>query len=89
MHDPKSGRQLTLSTNQPGVQFYTGGYMNGFSGKPPVDAYPAFAGFTLETQTFPDGPNIGYFPPSELRPGRTYQNHERLVFSVTEDSTGG
>ncbi len=81
--DPKSGRRLTMSTNQPGVQLYVGGYLEGVTGKAPVDAYPAFAGLTLETQTFPDAVNHSHFPQAELHPGDTYLNSIRFDFSTT------
>jgi aldose 1-epimerase len=81
--DPKSGRRLTLSTNQPGVQLYVGGYLDGVTGKAPVDRYKAFAGFTLETQTFPDAVNHSHFPRAELRPGESYLNSMRLNFSTS------
>jgi len=80
--DPGSGRQLTMCTNQPGVQFYVGGYLNGVSGKPPAGEYEAFAGLTLETQTFPDAVNHSHFPQATLHPGETYLNRVRLDFSA-------
>ena len=81
--DTVSGRRLTMSTNQPGVQLYVGGYLGGVSGKVPVTAYPAFAGLTLETQTFPDAVNHAHFPQAELRPGETYLNSVRFELSTT------
>ena len=81
--DPRSGRQLTMSTNQPGVQLYVGGYLDGVTGKAPVGSYRAFAGFTLETQTFPDAVNQSHFPQAELHPGQTYVNSIRFEFSTT------
>lgn len=80
--DPTSGRRLTMSTNQPGVQLYVGGYLDGVTGKSPVGAYKAFAGLTLETQTFPDAVNHSHFPQAELRPGETYLNTVRFDFST-------
>jgi aldose 1-epimerase len=80
--DPASGRRLTLSSDQPGVQVYSGGYLAGFSGKPPVAQYPAYAGVTLETQRFPDAPNHPHFPSAELRPGDTYRHRMHLAFST-------
>jgi aldose 1-epimerase len=80
--DPKSGRRLTMSTNQPGVQVYVGGYLEGVTGKSPLGAYPAFAGLTLETQTFPDAPNHSHFPQATLHPGETYLNKVRFDFST-------
>jgi aldose 1-epimerase len=80
--DPRSGRRLTMATNQPGVQLYVGGYLDGVTGKAPAGEYQAFAGFTLETQTFPDAVNHAHFPRAELRPGETYHNSVRLDFSA-------
>lgn len=76
--DPKSGRGFELRTNEPGVQFYTGGYLNeevvGKQHKP----YCRFAGYTFETQKFPNSPNFAHFPSSAVFPGELY-NH-RMVF---------
>lgn len=80
--DPASGRRLTLSTNQPGLQLYVGGYLEGVTGKPPVSTYPVFGGFTLETQLFPDSVNHSDFPDAELRPGALYHNAIRFEFSA-------
>lgn len=81
--DPRSGRRLTMSTNQPGVQLYVGGYLDGVTGKAPAGEYQAFAGLTLETQTFPDAVNHSHFPQAELHPGQTYLNSMRFVFSAS------
>ena len=81
--DPRSGRTLKMSTNQPGVQLYVGGYLDGVTAKAPAGEYKAFAGFTLETQTFPDAVNQAHFPPAELHPDQTYLNSIRLEFSAT------
>ena len=80
--DPHSGRRMTMATNQPGVQLYVGGYLDGVTAKAPVSTYPAFAGFTLETQHFPDSPNIAHFPSPVLRPGETYVNRMAFTFST-------
>jgi aldose 1-epimerase len=78
--DPKSGRGFTLSTNQPGVHFYTGGYLNssiiGKGGKP----YCRYAGFTLETQTFPNSPNLSHVPQARLDPGEIYAHVMQFQF---------
>lgn len=72
--DPASGRGFELSTTEPGVHFYTGGYLGpsiiGKGGTP----YQQFSGFTLETQKFPDGPNLSHVPQSRLDPGEEYQH---------------
>lgn len=80
--DPRSGRRMTMATDQPGVQLYVGGYLEGVTAKAPATTYPAFAGFTLETQRFPDSPNISHFPSAVLRPGETYVNRMAFTFST-------
>ena len=79
--EPRSGRKLLLRTTEPAVQLYTGGYLAGVPGKAGA-RYQPFAGFTLETQRFPDSPNIGHFPSSVLRPGERYDHRMELVFST-------
>ena len=82
LSDARSGRRLTLSTNQPGLQMYAGGYLEGVSGKSPVTRYPAFAGLAMETQTFPDAVNHPHFPRADLHPGQNYHNSVRFDFST-------
>ncbi len=79
--DPKTGRVLTVTTTEPGVQFYTGNSIPGlFTGKSGV-VYLKNAGFCLETQHFPDSPNHPSFPTTELKPGQTL--HSTTVFTFT------
>jgi aldose 1-epimerase len=80
--DPASGRRLTLVTDQPGIQVYAGGYLEGASAKGDLETYEAFAGVTAEMQTFPDSINVPHFPQRVLRPGETYVNLVRYEFSV-------
>jgi aldose 1-epimerase len=80
--DPASGRRLTLVTDQPGIQVYAGGYLEGASAKGDLEAYAAFAGVTAEMQTFPDSINHAHFPQRVLRPGERYVNVVRYEFSV-------
>lgn len=71
--DPVSGRRLRVLTTEPGVQFYTGNFLDGAAvGKGGV-RYQQYAGFCLETQHFPDSPNQPNFPSVVLRPGQTYR----------------
>ena len=69
LHDPASGRTLSISTTEPGIHFYSGhkldGSHSGKAGKP----YGGRAGLALEAQHFPDSPNRPEFPPTLLRPG--------------------
>lgn len=80
--DPTSGRRLTLVTDQPGIQVYAGGYLEGASAKGDLETYAAFAGVTAEMQTFPDSINHAHFPQRVLREGETYANVVRYEFSV-------
>ena len=78
-HDPKSGRTLTVATTEPGVQFYSGNFLDGtLTGRSGVK-YVKHAGFCLETQHFPDSPNHPAFPSTELKPGQTL--HSSTVFT--------
>jgi aldose 1-epimerase len=72
--EPKSGRVMEIHTTEPGIQFYSGNFLDGtVKGKGGL-AYPKHWGFCLETQHFPDSPNKPSFPPVVLRPGQTYQH---------------
>jgi aldose 1-epimerase len=72
--DPKSGRIMEIFTDQPGVQFYSGNFLDGtVTGKGGV-VYKKHYGFCLETQHFPDSPNKPEFPPVVLKPGETYKH---------------
>jgi aldose 1-epimerase len=74
-----SGRRLTVSTTQPGLQFYSGNFLTGIPGKA-GSVYGKNAGFCLETQHFPDSPNKTGFPSTIFGPGRNYR--EESVFSL-------
>ena len=80
--EPKSGRVLEVLTTEPGVQFYSGNFLDGSvtgkSGKP----YVKRSGFCLEAQHFPDSPNQPSFPPVVLRPGQTYRQTTVYRFIV-------
>jgi aldose 1-epimerase len=81
-YDPGSGRTLTVSTTEPGVQFYSGNFLDGTKhGKYGV-TYEKHAGFCLETQHFPDSPNEAKFPSTELKPGQTYRSVTVFTFGV-------
>ena len=81
-YDPASGRTLTVTTDQPGVQFYAGNFLDGsLVGRGGV-AYGKHAGFCLETQHFPDSPNQPAFPSTVLRPGHTLRSRSRYAFGV-------
>jgi len=72
--EPKSGRTLEVQTTEPGVQFYTGNFLDGTNkGKGGV-VYHRRNGFCLETQHYPDSPNQPAFPTTILRPGQAYRS---------------
>lgn len=82
LHDPVSGRTLTVGTTQPGLQVYTGNYLAGNptskSGRPYADR----DGVALECQNFPDSPNKPSFPSPRLEPGQTYEQHIIFKFGT-------
>ena len=82
--DPVSGRKLTEETTEPGVQFYSGNFLDGtLTGRHGV-AYAKHAGFCLETQHFPDSPNHPDFPSALLKPGETMHSTTTFTFGVAK-----
>jgi len=81
-YDPASGRWLRASTDQPGVQFYSGNFLDatfpGLTGR----IYRQGDAFTLETQHYPDSPNQPDYPTTVLRPGESYQSTTIFAFGV-------
>ncbi|MFU8848886.1 MAG: aldose epimerase family protein [Opitutales bacterium] len=74
VHEPKTGRTMEVFSNQPGVQFYAGNFLDpSLSGKGGA-SYSPHSGFCLETENFPDAPNQPGFPSAVLRPGETYRH---------------
>jgi len=83
LSDPGSGRSLEVRTTQPGVQFYSGNFLDGKpAGKGTV--FNHRTGLCLETQHFPDSPNHPSFPSTILRPGETYSEKTVLAFGTTK-----
>ncbi len=80
--DPASGRTLTVTTTEPGVQFYSGNFLDGTVTGAAGAAYAKHAGFCLETQHFPDSPNQPSFPSTALRPGQTMHSETVFTFDV-------
>jgi aldose 1-epimerase len=80
-YDVSSGRTLTVTTTEPGVQFYSGNSLDGRHGKYGV-TYATFSGFCLETQHFPDSPNQPKFPSTLLKPGQTLHSETVFAFGV-------
>ncbi len=81
--DPTSGRAMEVLTTQPGVQFYTGNFLDGSLRGKEGKTYPRRSAFCLETQHFPDAPNHPNFPSTVLKPGETYQETAIFRFSTT------
>ncbi len=74
VHEPKSGRTLEVLTTEPGVQFYSGNFLDGTEVGKGGAVYGHRNGFCLETQHFPDSPNHRHFPSTILRPGEVYES---------------
>ncbi len=74
LHEPASGRVLTVATTEPGMQLYTADHLSG--------PFAPGDGIALETQAFPDSPNRPEFPSTELRPGGVYRSETVYGFSV-------
>jgi len=80
--EPTSGRVLEVYTTQPGVQFYTGNFLDGTLTGKGGKTYQRRAGFCLETQHFPDSPNKPNFPSTALKPGEKYHEVTSFKFSA-------
>jgi aldose 1-epimerase len=80
--DPKSGRVLDVSTTEPGIQFYTGNFLDGTSASKGGKTYGKRSAFCLETQHFPDSPNKPNFPSTVLRPTQTFRSTTIYKFST-------
>jgi aldose 1-epimerase len=83
LRDPRSGRVMELYTTQPGVQLYTGNFLDGKLTGIGGAKYEKHAGLCLETQHFPDSPNQPQFPSTVLRRGETYHQVTIFKFSAT------
>jgi aldose 1-epimerase len=79
--EPTTGRMLEVWTTEPGIQLYTGNFLDGVHGKAGV-SYPKRSAFCLETQHFPDSPNQPKFPSVVLKPGGRYQTTTVYKFST-------
>ena len=82
VHDPQSGRVMEVITTQPGLQFYSGNYLDGTLVGRSGRAYLKHSGCCLEAQHFPDSVNHGNFPSIILRPGETYVQTTVYKFST-------
>jgi len=81
VYEPTTGRVLRVSTTQPGMQFYTGNFLDGTLKGKGGATYVRRGALCLETQHFPDSPNHPKFPSTELKPGQRY--HTVTVFSFS------
>jgi len=79
--DPRSGRKLTVWTDQPGVQFYTSNFLNGTLVGTSGHIYRQTQAYTFETQHFPDSPNQPNFPSTELDAGKTFTSTTIFAFN--------
>ncbi|CAM4216551.1 Aldose 1-epimerase precursor [Mycobacterium basiliense] len=80
--DPQTGRTMTVLTTEPGVQFYTSNFIDGTFTGTSGHIYRQGAGFTLETQHYPDSPNHPNFPSTMLNPDQTYDSTTVFAFGT-------
>ena len=81
VYEPTTGRLLTLFTDQPGLQFYSGNFLDGSAKGKNGIAYQRRTGFCLEAQCYPDSPNKPNFPSAVLKPGETY--HQTTIYQFS------
>jgi aldose 1-epimerase len=84
VHEPATGRALEIYTSEPGIQFYSGNFLDGSITGKAGHVYHHRYGFCLETQHYPDSPNQPDFPSTILRPGEEYASRTVWVFGVSE-----
>ena len=82
--EPSSGRTMEVATTEPGMQFYTGNFLDGTIVGKGGHKYGRRSGFCLETQHYPDSPNQPDFPSTLLRPGSTYSSRTVFKFGVSQ-----
>ncbi len=80
--DPDSGREMKVFTTEPGIQLYTGNFLDGSLVGKGGYAYPQRGAFCLETQHFPNSPNIASFPTTVLRPGEVFRSRTVHAFGI-------
>jgi len=86
VREPISGRVLEVYTTEPGIQFYTGNFLDGSIKGKQGHVYQQRSGFCLETQHYPDSPNHSNFPSTILRPGTTFHSTTKYRFLVDPTS---
>jgi aldose 1-epimerase len=83
-YDPGSGRTMKVYTDQPGVQFYSGNFLTGtLTGGIDGQTFRQGAGYTFETQHYPNSPNVSSFPTTVVNPGATFSTSTIFAFSVS------
>ena len=82
VYDAQSGRMLTVTTTEPGVQFYTGNSLPGTKFGKAGESHAKNTGLCLETQHYPDSPNHPAFPSTLLKPGETRHSTTTFTFST-------
>jgi len=82
VQEPRSGRSMDVLTTQPGLQLYTGNWLDGAAAGKGGRRYPRYGGVCLETGHLPDSPNQPGFPSAVLRPGETYRHHTLFSFAT-------
>lgn len=82
LYEPESGRELKVFTTEPGVQFYSGNFLDGSFQGPDGTPFVKHGGLCLETQHYPNSPNESSFPSTILRPGETYNTVTIYQFST-------
>jgi aldose 1-epimerase len=82
LHDPASGRVMSVKTSEPGIQFYSGNFLDGTITGKFNTVYKQRYGLCLETEHFPDSPNKKNFPSVVLKPGETYRTQTMYTFSI-------
>jgi aldose 1-epimerase len=85
--DPRSGRTMEIRTTEPGLQFYSGNFLDGTIKGKAGHVYARRTGLCLETQHFPDSPNHANFPSTILRPGQIYESRTVFQFSALSDGS--
>ena len=84
VEEPSSGRVMEVWTTEPGIQFYSGNFLDGSNVGKGRKSYKHRYGFCLETQHFPDSPNQSRFPSTILTPGTEYRSTTIYRFSTEE-----
>lgn len=81
-HSESSGIVMQVFTTEPGLQFYSGNFLNGSDSGKSGNKYLQYSGFCLETQHYPDSPNQAHFPSVRIAPGETFTSQTSYKFSV-------